>query len=343
MQTIDFIQTSKWIIAQFSDDTKINLFTNKPFTRPEREEPRKLISVLVSASHELASLQERFATHIYAPEILRVFGLDELLNKEFPIQIAEAILGKPESPVGPGGDIRDLLAPIWSKWRIFTSCIEPVEELTIPRDVLNEKDFDDVLTVELRYERDTHPKLETVSESLSNLSTLYAAISTILGMREYSPLVMIFADSGSAVRFDIKGLGEPIKQLKLLIVDLWNKYRHRKAEDYQNNSKALLDGLEVIRQINSLQQKGVFNNEDAERYTRQIIEPALALFEAGALPREIPRVEIVSNQVLLEGIQRKLLPPVLEQANIKEKEIKVKPAKTSLRQTRKHNRKATKE
>jgi hypothetical protein len=60
-------------------------------------------------------------------------------------------------------------------------------------------------------------------------------------------------------------------------------------------------------------QQGVLNDEDAARYTRLIMETGTSLFKAGALPREVPKVEVVSNQAILEEIQQKLLPPASDE------------------------------
>ena len=44
------------------------------------------------------------------------------------------------------------------------------------------------------------------------------------------------------------------------------------------------------------------------RLREQVIKSTVALFDAGALPREIPLEEVVSNEKLIQGIQVKLLP-----------------------------------
>jgi hypothetical protein len=313
MQTIDFLQTVKWLSDQFSGETKGVLLSGANFRiGHDAETQRKLRTDLLKASHELAALREKLQNHQFAPLVLQAFGLVELLEEDFPLRVADTALALSESKPGDIETIEKVLVVvrhIWGKWEILTKCVKPIEQLTIPQDVINEQDFDDILTIELQYEHDVNPKADTVSDVLLSTMQLYAALATVYGVPDYSPLRVIYIDSGSSFRFDLKGLGEPIRRIKELLVEGWNLIRYRKVEDFRHNNKALLESLEGIKRVHSMHEQGIIGQEDASRLRRQILESALSLFEAGALPREVPKIEIVSNQSLLEEMQRKLLPP----------------------------------
>jgi hypothetical protein len=244
MQTVEFLQTAKWIQSQFSEVIQEALLKRTVVRMlSDSKEPRQGISKILAASHELASLTNRLSEHPLVPEILRAFNLEVLIDSMFPIRIAEAVaLGR-----GEGHDsIHDLvsvLGPLWDNWELFTGSIKPIESLIIPEAVIHEQDFDDILTIELRYEREINPKIETIAAVLTNVRDVYDATARAYGTTDFTSLTVIYADSGSSFRLDFKGLGEPIREIKKLIVELWNRYRHRKAQDFHHNSKAFLDGL----------------------------------------------------------------------------------------------------
>ena len=119
---------------------------------------------------------------------------------------------------------------------------------------------------------------------------------------------MLYANSGSSFRFDLTGLGDPIKQLKQVFVDAWRLIRHRRADDFQSNGKAIVDGLNILERIESGRRKHALTAEEANRLKLQINRAMLSLLEGGAMPREIPEVEPVQNRELMQTIQQKLLP-----------------------------------
>lgn len=259
---------------------------------------------IIRATTDAAVIISRLVDHPFAPDVLSAFNLTRLIDPNFPSQLLEEIIS-PKEPV----PFPVMLREVWDNWYVFENSITAIEKILIPREVKEEKDFDEVLTVELRYDHDHSPKVETVAEVLKELNQLYATIARAYGNSDFPPLRIIYADSGTSIRFDLSGLGEIIKESKELLVELWNRFRHRKAEDYETNVYAFMGGLKARATIESQRQQGVISDEDAARYTRLIMESGIALFKAGALPREVPKVEEIQNQKILEEVQQRLLPP----------------------------------
>lgn len=212
-----------------------------------------------------------------------------------------------------------------------------MEKLTIPKEVRSEQDFDDVLTVELKYGHEVNPQASAVAGVLLNITKLYEAVAVASGYREFTPLTVVYITSGTGFRFDFKGLGEPIKHVKSIFVDAWFNIRHRKADDFQRNGKAVLEGLNILKQIQSHSKTNALNPEDANRLSQQITKSMLELFEAGALLREVPDVENVSNKSLMQGMQQKLLPPAPEAQQ--KRKVSRKEASTSNKDFSKASRK----
>lgn len=306
MQTIDFVNTAKWLVALYENETKGLIFKGR-YRVADPDEKRQMSPQIVRAITDLAVGAQRIAAHPHAVEVLKAFGLEPIASRDYAIKVGEVLLGATERD--SRGTLDDILRPLWSNWWILEECVEPLERLLIPSLVATQTDFDEVLTLELRYDaHDVAPKAETVADVLRAADSLYATVARSTGTDNFPPLAVIYADSGSSVRFDLRGLGEPIKQLKLFVVELWNRFRHRRADDYRSSADAFLAGLEVIGSLEALHSKGALAAEDVARYKHTLLELGIKLFESGALPREVPRIEPVLNQQILSEFQRKLLP-----------------------------------
>src|SRR5436190_23811 len=158
MQTIEFIRTSKWIVAQFEDDTLESVLRGR-LAMPEM---RLRGGPLLGAAINLAVSAERLLPNDAAKEILTAFGLSMLLDRQFALRFAglaaEASgdrMGRPDrddSSEFIHGELPQLVRALASDWRVFERSIEPFEKLTVPEAVISETDFDAVLTLELRYD-----------------------------------------------------------------------------------------------------------------------------------------------------------------------------------------------
>lgn len=257
MQTIEFLETAKWIVSQFTSKTRSIIFSGNALVYLNHNASDKDVrSALLNASHEIAVVRIRLENHPHAPEVLRAFKLEKLLDASLPLFIADKAVGMSEQQ---SAETNEYMMPIISGWNLLEDCIEPLEQITIPSEISKEQDFDEVLTIELRYERKIHLQARILSEILTNVTKLYESVAEASGKKEFDPLLVIYADSGSSFRFDFKGLGEPIKQIKSIFVDAWNNVRHRKADDFHHNGKAIIEGLDILKKIQSHRQQNILN------------------------------------------------------------------------------------
>lgn len=262
----------------------------------------------LKATHEFATLQPKLSSDPLVPIILNAFGLDMILGKDYPVKLASFISMASFRPAAPE-EMSEILYDVSKAWNLLCGCAEPIETITTPSVIVAEKDFDEILTIEMRYTKDFDPSIETIAEILKNVNSIYSDVSKLRGTKDSGNLVTIYAASGSGFRFDFKGLGEPIKEIKNLLIEAWQRIRHRKAEDIQQNNVAILSSLKVLDEIKAKRNKKVISDEDANKLCRKIINASLGLFEKGALIREIPVAETVLNQNLIETMQPKRLPP----------------------------------
>ena len=246
MQTIELINTVKWIHSQFSPDLHEYFFAGRLLAdlhRLAREKERgpggDAVLRMLAVSHELARVCSSVRGHPQAVEILSAFELTLLLDDEFPVRLAAQCLGITAGERPPEmDDVRSLM----DQWRLLSSFVPPLQTLTTPSELTAQKDFDDILTLETRFDEASAPSLETIAGILGHVKTLYSAVATT-GQKEHVPsLTLLYAASGSSVRFDFTGLGEVIKELKSLLVEAWSLIRHRKADDVKSNLQAVLGG-----------------------------------------------------------------------------------------------------
>jgi hypothetical protein len=274
-------------------------------TQAKERISNEVTEMIINAIGQLAIARVEIEKNKAAVEILKAFSLDKLLDVSTSQGIATLLLA---AGADPSKAIEQIL-PLSSNWETLKDCLPNLENLLLPSEVAKEEDFDEILTIELRFDTEINPKAETIAEVLFNANKLYEAFARIQGEKEYQALTVAYADSGSAVRFDFRGLGSIIKEVKHFLVDLWRALRHRNIEDVQRKTEVLMSGVEAVSKIEEKRKKGLLSEEDAARAKHQIMEAGLGLFEASALPREIPRIEQVSNQQLLHDVSRKLLPP----------------------------------
>lgn len=304
MQTIEFLQTARWILSQYTDEAK-DFFGRGVQAIAGSEKKTDAVESLLLITHELARVRPILSAHPHAPQILKAFHLNMLLEETWPIQLSASVLRRDAD--GPPRHQLDLVTQgLVSAWTVFAGCIDPVEHLIAPQEVLSEHAFDEVLTIELRHEGEKPIALATLAEAINHLTQLYSSITRALAEPD-TPLTLLYADSGSSVRVDLRGNGKAINGLKELLIEAWNRIRHRRADDLATNNKAVLSSLSVLDEINTRREKGTIEPEDAANLTNKIIQSTIGLFETGALPREIPSIENVPNLKLIEALQPKLL------------------------------------
>lgn len=307
MQTIQFLQTANWIIKLISEETRINIFEGGIFhERATRRDESRVDGVgeILNSIHELSRLQPEIERYPFALQVLMAFQLENILRPDWLVYLTRLYMSTESESMA---DLHRWLSPTMDKWKIFTSCIGPCEKLTIPVGIMDEKDFDDILTLEIRSEGEALASVENVMALLESAHELYTQIARAHGTKEPIPLTLAYASTGSSLRIDLKGLGAPIKEVKKALIETWTLIRHRKAASLQANSRAALDGLAVIQSLNVQVERGSLSPEEANLVRERVLKSIHGIFDAGALPREIRSAEIVPNQVLIEAMNPKLL------------------------------------
>jgi hypothetical protein len=206
--------------------------------------------------------------------------------------------------------------------------VDPIETLTTPEEMRTLELPETFISFEIAGIGPMNTPLLRLAKATAFAEEAYEAVCRAYGTKDGQALALVKIESGSDIRIDCKGLGEPIKHLKELILEMWHKMRHKRAEEVVENNKAVLDSLAVFEQIKKRQQEGSLSAEEAEILRRSVVSSVCGLFECGALITEIPAQETVENTKLLEGFApKRLMPPKADGASGKKKAARKKPAR----------------
>ncbi len=253
--------------------------------------------LLLQFANKLGRFARAVESNPDAAAVLRAFDLAQILDSGFVDSLTQQAANQPVA-------IR--LIRLREDWRVLSKCAKPIETLTTPTVELgaDEAELDINIT-----DRDTLT-LESLIAILSDLQSLYETGARITEKKEFEPLQVIKIDSGTNVSINLKGLGEPIKQIKNLILEMWAKYRHKRAKEIIDQNRVVASSIELIEVIETKRKNGFIADQEAKRLTRALVSKTLSLFENGALIAEIPERENIDNaKLLLEGFGPKRLPP----------------------------------
>ena len=308
MRTIEFLSTSRWIFDQYTEETH-SFFKSIERVSISSDSNTELLTSISKFLFDIISARSSILSNPIALDILNNFNMsiliDDMWQSEALTKIATINSNDPDNIISIIRDMSDLR----KGWGALEFCLEPIRLLTIPDEIYQEEDFNDILTIEFDYLDDNSPSISNIIDTLSCANSIYRSINRIFKNEEAKQLTAVYISSGSKFSFDFKGIAEPIKQFKELIVEAWQMIRHGKSDKLRSNSQAALESLAVVERIGELHEDGSLSSEEAHTLKTTLIDSTIKLFENGASIREIPNTETISNQALLsESVQPKLLP-----------------------------------
>ena len=190
----------------------------------------------------------------------------------------------------------------------MTGSRESWEALIVPEELREAGPHNDIVTIEIRVSGERTTPLPNLVKVGEYLESLYVTIARSYGIEQEGQLEILKVESGSHIRLDCKGVADVIAHLKESLIEIWNKFRHKRADEVLENNRVLLASLAVVDAISARERAQVIEREEAEQLRRAVLKASLGLFECGALISEIPDEEVVSNKNLLTGFSPKRLP-----------------------------------
>ena len=176
-------------------------------------------------------------------------------------------------------------------------------------------DMDDSLaTIEIEiadFQKDGMP-LNVVIEMLSSTQKIYDAISNVIQVK-HSNIRIAFFDSGSGLNISFVGVADVIKELRLSMIEFWERVKFLKFDENKKEIDAIKDTLSITKMLTEQISGGILTNEDGKRIKRIVIENLSALVKNGALLKELSSetTPYQNKELLLE----KRAVPLLEPGN----------------------------
>lgn len=312
MQPSRFFNVVRWLKKLLSAELQQNLLEGNVFRElraDSMEAISKSLRIVLDGALELSRSQVEIHSNPDAEKVLTTFGLLNLGDPKWIAQLAQSAIMPfdVKNPVAAIHAIAQLLDPVAIKWRALTALAESAEKLLIPEAVLREVDFDEILTVELTSDSDLASEARNIASLITELQELHALVARALGEEDVPSLKLIFAESGTPFRFDFKGSGEIIKELKNIMVEVWDRIRFRKQDGQHETNRVVVESLSVVKLIASQVNEGTLTEEEAGILKQSIIRSTISVFDSGALPREIPPTQTVANKQLVSARHPKQL------------------------------------
>jgi len=299
MRAIEVISTIDWIAEQSGDFRAVLIQVLDRYQRGSESE-RSSPSEIYELVHRHGRLMDVLSSNPSAVEVITAFGLEEKLLQ--PKYLLGKLARDVKSP-------HEMLGGLWTELRRpleeLIAVAKPLSTLVIPAEMQTSgPGKEDILSVNLNRET---LDLAVVMKTMSDLESLYDAVNRIHGNSAFSPLQILKIESGTSLTVNLKGLGEVIKQLKELIIEVWTKHRQKRVDEILDHHKVMASGIKLIDEIEKCVRKKSITPEDGTRFKRSILKDTLSLFGNGALIEEIPAIEKVNNLALLGAFGPKLL------------------------------------
>src|SRR5579875_1290079 len=291
MQVQQVIRTINWIrdsVRPVEED----LFAVLPEALGPRDREGNEARMML-ALHQLGAIIQDVRENPDAVQVLDAFGLSALHDNEFLVDAFRKAISKEKAVPAT---YQDYYKKIITPWRHMVSCVGPLSSLTLPIE-LQSADDPSLLNVDVSNRAQLTPEL--IIDVLKATAGLYGAISRIHSGDASAGLAVIKIESGTKLTISFKGVADIVREVKDLVVEMWNKHRHKRPEEIINHNRAIASSIQVLTEIEDRVKKHTLQPEDGERLKRLIVHNTLTLFKDGALISDIPPIEIVRNVALL--------------------------------------------
>jgi hypothetical protein len=155
--------------------------------------------------------------------------------------------------------------------------------------------------------------VQRIIQGLSACEELYRAIQTIYS-NSTTPLAIGAIDSGSDKSFTLFGSAEAIKELRLLIVDIWDRVVFHKENKMGRKLELIEKSLPIIEKIKAMEQEGKLAKEESRIAINQITDGTKMFIAAGVMTNDIVKTQKIEPRLLLAPEPRLLAAPKVDQA-----------------------------
>lgn len=165
-----------------------------------------------------------------------------------------------------------------------------------------------LLTVTLVENENQESSPSRLVHLLEGVSDLYSGFATLGGAAD-NDLKVVGCDSGSDKSFDFLGAAEIIKQVRIFIVQLFDRVVFYRQTRMQVGLDLISQSLPIMDEIENLKNKGTITPEAAEIAKRKIFSGATKFVESGAITDDMNAAASHSPRLLMRPETRLLAAP----------------------------------
>lgn len=177
--------------------------------------------------------------------------------------------------------------------RLFESFLSSLKSLkayseTFSRFLVSErypagmKDTEGIIDFEISL-HETGLQPESFSSVLKSIEDLYDIIIELLGIVDAEKLVIVFVESGSLIKFSLKGSAEAMKELGKFILDVWDKWVLRQFVRTERGYEATGKAIDLISRIRNDEN---IKEGEADVLIERIWQNCFTVLENGAMTSE---------------------------------------------------------
>ncbi len=143
---------------------------------------------------------------------------------------------------------------------------------------------------------------ETITTLLSTMATIHSDVAHVLG--QTSQLKVLYLDSGSGVRFGFGMATSVADTLTKLALQVWEKFRYRRYDDFDREIESLSKGLDFIAKVNEQVENKVLSEEDGKIFAQKTVRNMRTIIGLGAM---LPLEKSDERKLLSDAKELKLL------------------------------------
>ena len=138
---------------------------------------------------------------------------------------------------------------------------------------------------------------------------IYIVLWLLLKKESEGDLIVLACDSGSDKSFDFLGLAKVMKEVKEIIIAIWDRRVFHRQRHVSESLSLIAESLPILEKIEQLRENGSIEKEQAELLKRKTISGATQFIEAGAIIPEFESASTHSPEQLMKPEPKLLVSP----------------------------------
>lgn len=155
----------------------------------------------------------------------------------------------------------------------------------------------------------THSSPARLIAALQATSSLYQVLAELENLSS-NDLILLSLDSGSDKSFDLLGAAKVMEQLRLLILDIWDRRVFHRQKSISQSLDLIANSLPILEKIDALKKSQAIGPEEAELMKRKTLASVTQFLESGVIISEIDAESAHSPRLLMQPEVKLLAAPL---------------------------------